>query len=175
MKATDPAVANRRAAWRWGSFVVGMLSLQVVLGVVAVMLATGDQSVAVIPDYYDKALAWDEQMAEREASKALGWQVEFVETDYGQLGSGLQINLKDAADAPIEIESGTVQLYRHARAAEVMVAPVVQADDGVIELASCFSHHGLWQVELNVIDRDGNRFVESRRMDIAGNLQAGGS
>lgn len=175
MKTTDPAIANRRAAWRWGSFVVGLLSLQVVLGVAAVMLATGDESVAVIPDYYDKALNWDEQMAQRQSSKALGWQVEFVETDYGQLGSGLQINLKDAADTPIQIQSGTVHLYRHARASERMAAPIAKADDGIIEVASCFSHHGLWQVELDVIDRDGNRFVESRRMDIVGNSQAGGS
>ncbi len=96
-----------------------------------------------------------------------------METDYGQLGSGLQINFKDAADVPIRIESGTVHLYRHARAAEVMVATVARADDGIIEVASCFSHHGLWQVEVDVIDRDGNRFVESRRMDIVGNSQTG--
>ncbi len=154
---------------------VGLLSLQVVLGVAAVMLATGDESVAVIPNYYDKALAWDEQMALRETSKSLGWQVEFVETDYGQLGSGLQINLKDAADKPIQIQSGTVHLYRHARASELLAAPVAKADDGIIEVAGCFPHHGLWQVELDVIDQDGNRFVESRRMDIIGNSQAGGS
>lgn len=175
MNSQDPKVANRRAAWRWGSLVVGMLSLQVVLGVVAVMLATSDESSAVIPDYYNKALAWDDQMAQLEASKALGWQVEFVETDYGKMGSGLQINLKDADSQPIQVESGSIQLYRHARAAEVMVTPVLKADDGVIELAGCFPHHGLWEVELDVVDRQGNRFVETRRLDIVGSSQAGDS
>ena len=88
MNNTDPAVANRRAAWRWGTLVVGMLSLQVVLGVAAVFLATGDESVAVIPNYYDKALAWDQQMAQQQASESLGWDVEMLETDYGKMGSG---------------------------------------------------------------------------------------
>lgn len=174
MNTTDASVANRRAAIRWGALVVGMLSLQVILGVVAVVLATSDQSAAVIPDYYNKALAWDEQRAQREASRSLNWQLEFVETDYGTMGSGLQINIRDADQQPIPIASGTVQLYRHARAAEVLVAPIAKAEDGIVEVAGCFPHHGLWQVEIDVHDRDGNRFVESRRMNIRGGRSPAG-
>mgnify|MGYP001555754167 CR=1 FL=1 len=175
MNQPDPSLANRRAAIRWGSLVVGMLTLQVILGVVAITLATSDQSAAVIPDYYNKALAWDEQRAQREASQSLNWQLEFVETNYGKVGSGLQINIRNEQNQPVQIQSGSVQLYRHARAADVVVAPIAKADDGIIEVASCFPHLGVWQVELDVIDRDGNRFVESRRMDIVGNSATGGS
>ena len=175
MNNSDPSVANRRAAIRWGSLVVGMLTLQVILGVVAIRLATSDQSSAVIPDYYNKALAWDDQRAQREASQSLNWLLEFVETSYGKSGSGLQINIKNQQNQPVPIQSGSVQLYRHARAADVVVAAIAKADDGIIELAGCFPHRGLWQVEIDVVDRDGNRFVESRPVDIVGTTHSGGT
>ena len=57
--------ANRRAAWRWGGFVVGLLSLQVAGGITAIVLATGDESVAVVPNYHEKSLQWDAEVAVR--------------------------------------------------------------------------------------------------------------
>lgn len=57
------AKSNRWAAWRWGSLVVGMLGLQLVLGFVAVSLATNNDAAAVIPNYYEKSLQWDDDRA----------------------------------------------------------------------------------------------------------------
>ena len=159
--------ANRRAAWRWGAFVVGMLGLQVAGGVMAIMLATGDQSVAVVPDYHQKALRWDEEVALRQASRSLGWT---CEVDYRTAGGSrpatLQFALTDRGGVPVKIASGELKIYRHARAADVRVVPIPRDSIAVIELADCFDEAGLWQVSVDMQDHAGNRFVDSRELDV---------
>lgn len=54
---------NRAAAWRWGALVVAMLGLQLCLGIVAIVLATNQNAAVIIPDYYNRALHWDETKA----------------------------------------------------------------------------------------------------------------
>ena len=61
-EASDHREANRRAALRWGGFVVALLSLQVIGGIAAIMIATGDESFAVVPNYHQKALHWDDEV-----------------------------------------------------------------------------------------------------------------
>src|SRR3569623_2033596 len=41
----------------------------------AVTIATHDKSFAVTPDYYQRAVHWDEEQAARRASEKLGWRV----------------------------------------------------------------------------------------------------
>ena len=52
MTADEQRRYSRRAAWRWGTLVVTFLTLQVGIGVAAIVLSTGDRSVAIEPDYY---------------------------------------------------------------------------------------------------------------------------
>lgn len=162
---TTTQQANRRAAWRWGSFVVGLLSLQVTGGVLAIMLATGDQSVAVVPDYHEKALHWDDEVAARRASAALGWKYE-ADSFSGQEASGLAIKLTDSQGQPIDSVSGELQLYHHARASQVRRVAIPPGNLGSLRLADCFAADGHWQVSIDVQDRSGNRFVDSREMEI---------
>jgi len=50
---------NRRAGMQWPALVVGMLVLN--MGICAVtIVAAVRTNPAVVPDYYDKALRWDE-------------------------------------------------------------------------------------------------------------------
>lgn len=165
------AEANRRAAWRWGGFVVGLLSLQVAGGIFAIMLATGDESVAVVPDYHQKALQWDQEMAVQEASRQLGWtfdlQVISQDAEDRSDGSpGMSLFLTDKNDVPVTIEQGTIQIYRHVRAADVRTVALPKGTTGKVELTKCFPNPGLWQVSLDVTDNSGNRFTASRELDV---------
>jgi len=161
------ARSQRNAAWRWGALIVGMLGLQVGLGVVAIVLATSDKSVAVVPDYYEKAMKWDEEVAARDASDSLGWTatVEYFSPD--PPAAGLAIRLTDAEDHPVPIQSGRVRFYHHARAAEVFYHEVGVTRDGRVRCPDCFPNEGLWQVELDLVDGAGQRFVDSRTIEVA--------
>lgn len=158
----DTKRASRNAAWRWGSIVVGLLSLQVALGVAAIMLATGDESVAVIPNYHEKALNWDKEVALRTASKELGWVAQIDQTE-GTSTAGLQLRLRDRNGQLVQIESGTLEIYRHARANDTKRIELPSAEVA-LTMDDCFDAEGHWQVSLDVLDVDGNRFVDSQQL-----------
>ena len=162
---TETKNANRRAAFRWGAFVVGLLSLQVAGGVMAIVLATGDQSVAVVPDYHQKALDWDRERAVQDASRDLGWTCDLQivpSVDSGD--AGLRLSLLDREMQPVEIRQGEVQLYHHARAGQVRAVRLPAGRISRIELPDCFSADGWWQVSLDVTDDEARRFVDSREV-----------
>lgn len=64
---------NRRSPWPW--FIVALLGSHVLAMVVAVTIAVRDRSFAVVPNYYQRAVNWDEEQAKFRASEMLGWRV----------------------------------------------------------------------------------------------------
>ena len=167
MNQTDIKAANRRAAWIWGSMIVGLLGLQVAGGIFAIILASGDDSVAVVPDYHQKALKWDEEMAVRRASEQLGWQYDVQATDAaGQTATGLVATLKDDKGQLVDVRSGTLRWYRHIRANDVAELPIPGGQLTTMRLDDCFDANGLWEVMIDVTDRTGNRFVRAVTIEI---------
>jgi nitrogen fixation protein FixH len=156
--------ANRSAAWRWGAFIVSLLGLQVIGGIMAIVLASSDESVAVVPNYHQKALKWDEEVAQRSASRALGWTVDVSQVDEAASAAGLRIALSDRRGKPIDLLSGKLEIYRNARASDVHRVEVPPGSYGLLELSGCFDVGGRWQVMLDVTDRAGNRFTCSHEL-----------
>lgn len=60
----------------WPSFVFFIIALCLTGTGSLIYFATSDPTFAVEPDYYQKALAWDQTARQREASKALGWEID---------------------------------------------------------------------------------------------------
>ena len=57
--------------WPW--FVAALLAATAVGQGIMLYAATHDPTFAVVPDYYERAVAWDSTLAIEEASDALGW------------------------------------------------------------------------------------------------------
>ncbi|TWT82665.1 FixH [Planctomycetes bacterium CA13] len=163
MKSESNRIANHRAALRWGGFVVGLLTLQVIVGVVAIILATNDPSAAVLPDYYDKALHWDNQKEAEAASRELGWKFTLLAMQEGDK-TGIQGQLKDGDGSPISIASGTLELYHHSRASQIDKITLPPSSQGTFGISGCLPQDGLWQANLDVTDANGKRFVNSQVM-----------
>ncbi len=161
---SDTNDLNRRAAWRWGAFVVSLLGLQVLGGIFAIMLATGDKSVAVVPDYHQKALHWDDEMALQSESRALGWVCEVSQRDETGTSTGLRVTLTDRVGNPIELASGELQIYRHVRASDVRRVRIPAGSFNRLDLSRCFDSDGLWQIKIDVTDESGNRFASSQEL-----------
>ncbi len=155
-------IANRNAALRWGGFVVIMLGLQVAGGAFAIYLATGDPSVAVVPDYHQKALNWDEEIRLRQQSADFRWTVQLDVAGSG----GLVVNVKDDSGNFVPVQSGRLQLYHHARAGSVLRVPITANAGEPIVVQDCFSRPGLWQVDLSLVDSVGRQFVDSQSVNV---------
>ena len=83
-----------------------------------VSVATSDPSFAVVPDYYRKAVAWDETARQTAANERLGWTLAIDvsrRTDAGDRRE-VRVDLHDAAGAPIRDAGIRIEAYFDARA-----------------------------------------------------------
>lgn len=160
--------AGRWAAIRWGSFVVGMLGFQVALGVFAITVATSDPTVAVVPDYYARSLEWDETQRLKRESEQLGWTVRLVDSQQPKFPGAKAIEVRDSENRLVPLASGTVILYRHARASQPLEVKLSATVNGVIQIPKPLNHPGLWELELDLESKQGERFLYSESMQLSG-------
>lgn len=55
----ETAIAEVNAKWLWGGVVVGLLTMQILMCVVAAILAVQSEATNVLPDYYEKAVQYE--------------------------------------------------------------------------------------------------------------------
>ena len=67
---------ERKARLIWASMIIGLLGTQICMSMFAVFMATTTESLSVVPDYYNKALGWDDQQKILKASEKLNWQTD---------------------------------------------------------------------------------------------------
>lgn len=157
-----------RAAWQWGSFVVGFLSLQLVVGGLAIALAARDPSVAVMPDYHEKALRWDEEIASRQRSEALKWKAEVVIApvpNQPQLRE-LTVRVVDARGEPITGGTAAISFFHHTRASDFASRPLSEIEPGVYSAALPMSRSGLWDIDFTLSRNPDEQFRDSRTLDL---------
>ncbi len=136
--------------WLWPGIIVGILSVHTIACLVVVYIATSDPTHAVIPNYHEKALAWDQQQAKVRASSALGWTCE-IETalEADMLGErSVRISMKDAAGEPITGAAVKLQTYHHARSGDVVDAEFGEGAPGEYVAMVTMRKPGLWGFEI---------------------------
>ena len=159
---------NRRAAWRWGGLVVAFLAGQIAVGVVAVVLATGDPSFAVVPDYHEKAMRWDDAVRAQAASDQLGWRADIIASASPDLQGNrtLVVTLRDRHGEAVDDAVVRVRAFHHARAGEPVAGECRPHGGGGYSCVLPMNRLGLWQVEL-VATRDADeRFLLSETLEM---------
>ncbi|WDI40572.1 FixH family protein [Bremerella sp. P1] len=58
-QSVETAIAEVNAKWLWGGVVIGLLVMQIVMCVVAAILAVQSEATNVLPDYYEKAVHYE--------------------------------------------------------------------------------------------------------------------
>jgi hypothetical protein len=136
--------------WPWvpvlllGSMLVG-------LGGMA-YLAINDPGFALEPNYYDKAVHWDQSQAEAAASRALGLQVTFSKplelSKSGALELELSIRDRDGASfsgARVELEA-----FANAHASRIESVLLRETAPGVYSAEIARGSRGLWELRIAV-------------------------
>ncbi len=142
--------ARRRGgrAWLGPALIAGFLLLSVGANMALLAFATHDASFAVVPDYYQRALHFDEHLATLRASTALGWHVDV------RLAAGnsprLRVEVRDRDGRAVTGLGGTVHYFHRARAADVHTAQLTAVGPGEYETPFDGTKSGLWVVQLDL-------------------------
>jgi len=146
------------------------------IGLAAVLLATvcanfallyvarGDPSLAIEPNYYAKAIAWDSTMAQRTTDARLGWHiVPHLGAFSADAGAVLSITLTDSTGVPIEDATVKVSALYNGRAA-VVLESTLRHDAGAYSTTLPVSHRGQWELRFDV-RRGAERFTNTARVE----------
>lgn len=139
-------------AWKWPTIVIGLLSLQIVICMVAFFVATADPSQVVVNNYHTKALAWDEHRAEQRAGEALGWHTELdIAEQADMLGDRtVRLSMKDAEGQPLVGATISVRAYHFARANQPVQAEMTEAAPGEYIVSMNMRKPGRWELTFDV-------------------------
>lgn len=134
----------------WPGLLIAMLGGQMLLMLVMVYKATTDRSFAVEPDYYQKALNWDEGAARRRASAALGWtaQVSVAETADIYKNRDVTCVLADKSGSPISDASVSMIAFSHARGSERLTLEFQALGSGQYTSRTRIARPGLWEFRI---------------------------
>lgn len=152
LSATEQANLERRARRWWVSGIVSLLGLQVFIGIGSVILAVSDPTVAIVPNYHQKALDWDATQRAAQLTGKLGWQVTPL---VGLVTEGnnqrlIRISIQDQQGRPVSDLNVSAAVYHHARGSEIHNLTLVETDAGYYEGTTRLTQAGVWQVYVQI-------------------------
>jgi nitrogen fixation protein FixH len=138
----------------WPAIIAGALGLHVLVMLAMVSIATSGDSYAVEPDYYRKALEWDNKRAQDRRNIELGWTLEFtVEPAAAGQDPMLRIELTSAEGEPVTGATVAVEAFANAGRDDILKATVNAAASGY-ETTLPMRRDGLWEFRFTVTRGD---------------------
>jgi nitrogen fixation protein FixH len=161
------SVRQASRGWPWPLAIVALLVAGAASNIAFMVVASGDASFAVEPDYYRKALDWDRTMAQEAANAALGWSVSVdFERGAGPGETRLVARVADRAGEPVGGATVAVQAFASARARQVFESALEPASAGVYTGSVPSARPGLWEVRVRV-HRGEDVFTQILSRDLA--------
>lgn len=154
----------RRGA-RWPIAVAVILGTCVAANVWIIRIANADPSFAIEPNYYQKALRWDDELAQRAWNRELAWELTPVLSSISpDSGAELRVALRDRTGAPLAGAEVTVQAMHNARAGEPLDARLRRAGPGDYVARLPLERPGVWELRFDV--RQGtDHFTARHRLE----------
>jgi nitrogen fixation protein FixH len=165
--AVDPINVESRARRFWAALIFGILGTQVLAGMVAVYLATTDQSHVIIPEYDQHAMNWDAHVAERLASDRLGWNLKFSVSPSADIFKqrDIAIKLTDREQLPICDATVALTAFHHARGGDRMTVTLQSDENGEYHAKLPMPRSGAWQFEISA-SRQADHFSKTLQLEI---------
>lgn len=160
MKTTVGEPGKATTGGAWPGLIFGLLGIHMGVVALTVYFAVSDPSASIEPNYYEKAVRWDEAVARRASSERLGWDVEFQLRSGGH-GRELLATLLEGSGAGIEGARVEVELFHHARAGERRTLRLEPRGSGVYAARFGAMRDGTWRVRLSA-SRGADVFLAER-------------
>jgi nitrogen fixation protein FixH len=153
--------------WYWPLVLAGLLVGSAGANIGFMLIATGDPTFAVEPDYYKKAIDWDKTMAQEARNAELGWAVSARLEGAARPGQGrLVARVTDRAGAPVSGARVAVEAFPSARARQVVTAALEPEGNGVYAGGIPLERPGLWELRVRVT-RGEQVFTRTLSQDLA--------
>ena len=149
---------------QWPIGVVAVLALTVAANIYMMVRANDDPSVAIAPDYYQRAVRFDADQALRQRSERLGWRVSLEAARTSAAKATVTAVLVDSTGAPIRGAIVRIAAHAVARSNDVFTATATPAGDRYLAVLPV-NRGGLWDVDVEAV-RGGERFVATQRLDL---------
>ena len=140
----------RSRGWYWPVGLAALLVGSAGANIALVVITSRDASFAVEPNYYAKALAWDETMAQQARNEALGWSLGLCVEPAGERGRvTVAVRLTDSAGVPLEGARIAIEALHNARANQVLTAAL---EPRGLDYAAAMplARPGLWEFRARV-------------------------
>ncbi len=148
------------ARTRWVGIIVGLLVGNAIAVVVLIGMSRGEAERRVLPDYYQRAAAWDDTMARAATSDALGWRL-----DVAARGRELTLVVTDRQGAAVAGAGATLIAVPRGRVDATVRAAAIEVEPGRYRAVVPGVRHGLH--DLSVELRQGERqFVAERVVEL---------
>ena len=140
---------EKSAQLLWTGFILMFFVIQAILWTVAITLTSGDKSHAVVASYDERALNWDEEVAQRNASIRLGWQADLFLDSAADIRKFHVITLKvqDSRQQPVAGAVIEMVAFHRALAGEPQSVDLAEVGEGVYSGKIQVHKSGLWQFE----------------------------
>ncbi len=155
---TAAALARRSRHIPW-LFVLGFAIVVAVNGVM-IWFAVGSFSGLYTPKPRDRGLRYNDVVAAQQARDTLGWR---IEANWRPRSDRLELVLTDRTGAPLDGARVTVELVRPAEKRPPLGVTMAAVDAGRHAGYAALPARGNWDLDI-VVERDGQRFAQTRRM-----------
>lgn len=165
--ATGAPSGRDRRGMGWPIAMGAILALTMGGNFLVLRLANDDPSFAVERDYYQKAVHWDEELAQRQHNERLGWDAA-ARWERSVAGEPeLRVRLTDASGAPLDGAVVRVEAFAISRASQVSaltLAAVADPAGGAYAAVLPDARPGRWEVRLEAT-RGEERFTAVKQVE----------
>lgn len=139
---------ERLAQWCWTAFILMFFMIQAIIWTVAISLTAGDESHAVVANYDEQALKWDELKQLRRESAQLGWTSETLidRTDDISGQRGVTVRLVDETGGPVTQAVFNMRAFHRAMAAKPQQLTFTEIGPGVYGAKIKVERYGKWSI-----------------------------
>ncbi|MGI9517690.1 MAG: FixH family protein [Pirellulaceae bacterium] len=163
---TAGEMREKTAQLRWTAIILAFFLIQAIIWTVAFSITARDPSHAVVDNYDEKALNWDEQRALRQASAALGWTAGIHVDDAADIRSNRIVTI-EIKDGEQRVPGSQIELtaFHRARAGEPQQVVLKETAPGVYSGILQVRHSGLWQFT-GIARHDDDTFLFDERQHL---------
>lgn len=150
---SDPSLNGHARPSRVGRFwpvaIFALLGMNAAIVAVTIVFASSDPSVAVEPDYYNKALNFEQTIQQRDTNARLGWNASAqLLAPTADATPRLCVRLTDRAGAPIDGADVDAVAFAVLRSGQRQTLTLGRTEPGVYTAPIALATSGKWTVRV---------------------------